>query len=50
MKMGKILETLTGVIVLAVLGFLVYYSINMGRVDFGGGYYPVYADFYSVRA
>ena len=45
----EILDTVTGIFVLAALVFLAYSSINLGRMDvFGSDYYQVYAEFSSV--
>jgi phospholipid/cholesterol/gamma-HCH transport system substrate-binding protein len=45
----EILETTTGMLVLIILVFLVYYSINLGNVNLlGDDHYQIYAEFSSV--
>ena len=44
-----ILDTISGLFVLMILAFLVFYSINLGRMDFfGRRSYQIYAEFDSI--
>lgn len=38
-------ELLVGVLLLGVVGFLGYLSVQLGQVGLGSGSYPIYADF-----